>query len=254
MLREFRDRVATSLLGAAHRLASDDGWARKADALGAPSMRFGLTRLRERGITPRFAIDGGACLGDWCRVFRSVFPEAGVLMIEAQREHGRALSALAAGSGGRVEYTSALLGPPGLDSVDFAVLEDAAGGTGSSVLPERSDVPRRVERLPVQTLDSLVAGHRFGQPDFVKLDVQGYELQVLAGASAVLQAQPLVLLEVSLLEYNAGAPLAHEVIAWLAERGYLMAEVFDLSRRNGVMVQVDLLFAPPRFRALLQPG
>ena len=107
----------------------------------------------------------------------------------------------------------------------------------------------------MRTLDSLVADHRFGSPDLLKLDVQGYELEVLKGATAVLASQPLVLLEVSLLEYNSGAPLAHDVVAWLAARQYRIVEVFDLSRRGDVMVQMDLLFAPPKYQALLQaPG
>lgn len=252
MLRQIRDLVSDLMLRGAHRLASDDGWARMADGLGAPSMRSGLASLRSRGVTPRFAIDGGACVGHWCKVFRSVFPESKVLMVEPQREHGALLTQLAQASRGYVEFSSTLLGPPGLDAVDFTVIKDSAGGTGSSVLPERSDVPREVRRQTVCTLDSLVAKHSFGCPDLLKLDVQGYELEVLKGASAVLQTEPLVLLEVSLLEYNTGAPLLHEVVSWLAERQYRVVEVFDVSRQGATMVQMDLLFAPPKYLARLQ--
>lgn len=211
--------------------------------LGAPNMLSGLLALRDRGVSPRTVVDGGACMGDWTRLFRSVFPDATVLMIEAQECHAEALRHVCEQQAPKVKLAHSLIGPPGLNKAAFVVLDDAAGGTGSSVLPENSNVPRHVVILPVTTLDALVEQQGLSAPDFIKLDVQGFELEVLKGAAAALTAAEFVLLEVSLWQYNQGSPLLAEVIGWMDQHGFRAYEIFDISRRgDGVLVQVDVLF------------
>jgi len=231
------------LLRASRRLATDAGWSRASDGFGAPNMMAGLLRLRDRGVWPRSVIDGGACVGDWTRLLRRVFPEARVLMIEPQVRHLEAMTRLAAAHAQHLRFASQLLGPPGLAKTTFCVLDDSSGGTGSSVFEEKSDVPRHVVELPVTTLDALAAAEGFGTPDFIKLDVQGYELEVLRGAAHCLQTAEFVLLETSIRQYNLGSPLLHDVLVWMAANGFHVDEIFDISRdREGVLVQIDLLF------------
>lgn len=242
-IRSARDRASRALLRLARRVATDFGWSRICHDLGAPNMLSGLLALRDRGVYPRRVVDGGACVGDWTRLFRSVFPEAAVLMIEPQERHAAALRRLCEQQAPKVKLAHALMGPPGLKTAAFVVLDDAAGGTGSSVLPENSNVPRHVVDLPVTTLDALVEEQGLPAPDFIKLDVQGFELEVLKGAATALATAEFVLLEVSLWQYNQGSPLLAEVVWWMNEHGFRAYEIFDISRRgDGVLVQVDVLF------------
>lgn len=173
--RKVRDILARSLISGARRLASDKGWAQGLADLGAPNMLAGLLNLADRGVSPRRVIDAGACQGDWTLLLRSVFPQAKVLMIEPQTRHAETLSALCQTLASDVSFAPALVGPHAAASVEFVVMDDASGGTGSSVLPENSDVPRHVVRMPMTTLDDLIDATGFGLPDFIKLDVQGFE-------------------------------------------------------------------------------
>lgn len=64
-------------------------------------------------------------------------------------------------------------------------------------------------------------------PDFVKLDTQGSEYEILQGALKILtNNHPLVLAETWCAEIYHGAPLTHEVMRLLNEMGY---EIFDIN-------------------------
>lgn len=244
LLHGIRNHIAQLAVSAARRVATDVGWSRTLHGLGSPNMLAGLRLLRARGFVPRRVVDGGACVGDWTRLVRSVFPDAEVLMIEPQQRHLATLKRFCERHAPKVEVAGALVGPDDRDGVPFVVLDDAAGlGTGSSVLAENSAVARHVVTLPMVRLDTLLDRLGKGQPDLIKLDVQGYELEVLKGAPRALRGAEFVLLEVSLAQYNAGSPLLAEVLAWMEASGFRVADVFDLSRRpDGTLLQADLLF------------
>jgi FkbM family methyltransferase len=203
-----------------------------------PSISLSLRTLRDLNFTPGFCVDVGAYRGDWTQLFKSIFPGARVLMIEAQDQKREELMDVARQYGGDVYYENALLGPEAGRLVDFHEME-----TGSSVLAETSHFSRVTVKKRTQTLDSIVSGQKYPKVDMLKLDVQGYELEVLKGASETIAQAEAVLLEVSLLSVNAGCPLFSEVVAFMDQRGF---RVFDfcsqIRRRDGVLWQTDLLF------------
>ena len=118
--------------------------------------------------------------------------------------------------------------------------------TGSSVLPERSQVARNIVERRTITLDTLLEKRKTGnakESKFIKLDVQGFELEVLKGSQCTLRSTEVLLLEVSLLEINEGCPRFGEVIAWLNNAGFVLFDVCHMLRRlDGCLWQMDLLF------------
>ena len=170
----------------------------------------------------------------------SVWPEARAVLVEPNALHADALRTLA----GELDATVStdLLGAEDGREVDFHVME-AGAATGSSVFPERSDVPRTIERRRLRSLDSLLAGE---PADLLKIDTQGYELEILKGAARSLPAAKAVILETSLIEVNEGCPLLHEVVAYMHERGFVVFDILETHRRraDATLLQVDLLFCP----------
>lgn len=119
--------------------------------------------------------------------------------------------------------------PVALGAAKGTVTMQVAGNSvSSSVLPmlERhlSAAPESapVGTLPVRqtTLDAAFADAVARTPTLLKIDTQGYEREVLAGAAQCLQHVPLVLVELSTVPLYQGQWLWTDAIEWLAARGF----------------------------------
>jgi FkbM family methyltransferase len=123
----------------------------------------------------------------------------------------------------------------------------------SSFLPMDSGLPEAeprlayigVEECSVSTLDALAPD--LFQPNerlYLKLDVQGFELEVLRGAEATLDRVLALDVELSLTLVYEGAPLMDEVVTYLAERDYalLRTEPAYVHPRTRETLQVNGLF------------
>lgn len=202
-----------------------------------------LLALRQQGYSPAAAVDGGAHRGDWSRMFKRVFPEARVLAVEANPECAAELRRVDLPG---FEFDVCLLGDSDAKVVDFYM---ATGGdaTGNSMFRENTehfaDDNMRVERLPTRTLDAVCEARGMHAVDFIKLDVQGAELVALDGAPRALSTAVFVLLEVSVMQYNQGAPLFEQVTAYMQRAGFRLFDIFDLHYYHGRLNQVDVLFA-----------
>jgi len=72
-------------------------------------------------------------------------------------------------------------------------------------------------------------------------------MQALQGCESLLHCFTHVYVECSFVELYTGQALAHEVIAWLRERDFVLKGVYNMSYdQNGRAVQGDFLFSRRR--------
>jgi glycine cleavage system regulatory protein len=99
-----------------------------------------------------------------------------------------------------------------------------------------------VKARSLSALDELL-GPDAPRVDFMKLDVQGYELEILRGAARAMEQAQAVYLEVSLVPVNDGCPLFNEVMQFMDAKGFRLLDFCSQTRRkDGVLWQTDLMF------------
>jgi FkbM family methyltransferase len=212
---------------------------RKADKL---SHRNALTRLKAAGFAPRIIYDIGAYRGGWSRLAAEVFPAAAFILFEANADNAAHLQAA-----GHRHFIVALADADG-DKTLF--LPRNADVTGASLYVENSSyyaggnlLDRRVATA---RLDTLTAAHGLPPADLIKIDVQGAELDVIAGGTQALDRCEALIAELSFASYNKGAPLVADAMPAIAQRGFRCIDICELHRgRSGGVLQADFLFAKP---------
>lgn len=134
------------------------------------------------------------------------------------------------------------------ESREFFVSQNLAS---SSVLPilelstEAAIQTRQVETIQVEqrTLNSYPALFRDHGPVHLKLDIQGAELEALAGAEDVLDEVESIECELSFAPLYEGQALAHEVFEYLYRRNFRASWIErGFQSREGHMLQADALF------------
>lgn len=199
-----------------------------------------LEALRFAGYAPRTLLDVGAHLGHFSHGLRQVFPDCVPTLVEP---NPHCLPALAATGHEVLGFAASHEN----GEAELFLTREWLQSTGTSLYREnthffRDEVLLRTP-VPKRRLDDVLAGRRF---DFVKIDTQGAELDVLLGGQEVLRRADYILIEVSLVEYNQGGARAEEVFAALSSLGFRSAEVAEFHRlrgvQNGGLLQLDFLF------------
>jgi len=181
-------------------------------------------------------LDIGAHTGDFYQSFHQAFPDCQCLLMDGNPAVEPHLQQLG------VSYHIALLGKHN-GPVTFYTHKTNPTCTGNSMFRELSEHYEDCVQQTVQChrLDDLnKKGVVF---DYVKIDAQGAELDIMAGGWNTLSQSQAISLETSLVPYNQGAPLQHEVIKYMTDHQFILQAVLSDNRTpQGVVFQQDLLF------------
>ena len=192
-----------------------------------------LNFYKKNDINFKKVLDIGAYKGEWKDLFQKIFPESDILMIEANKDKEDILKK-------KGNYIIALLGSEDGKEVDYFKCTDDKIDTGNSVYLENTSMKFNPEKRKTKKLSSLLdPNDKF---DLIKIDVQGSEIEVIEGGESIIKNSNFLLVELSLQNYNEGAPKLLEVINKLNEYNFELIDIIDRNYRNNVLVQIDGIF------------
>lgn len=186
-------------------------------------------------------IDVGAAHGEWSLACARIFPNARYELFEPLVEYGGRLDGAVSKLGRAAHHNVALHRESG--EMQINVHPDLVGSS-FYLENEDSDVNGYPRSVKIATLDSVRDDGAFEPPFLLKIDVQGAEHDVLAGAERTLQECAFVVCETSFFNFYEHGGSVGQIIQLMEQAGFAIYDIFGLSYRplDGALAQADLCF------------
>ena len=196
--------------------------------------------LKNFGFAPKHIIDVGANHGNWTRTAIKYFPAASYTLIEPQDQLklyiadivkcGYKIRWLNVGAGDKSGTLPFLISHRDHSST-FALTDNQAPSAGLQQIT-----------IDVKTLNEIVLSEGIPPPDIVKIDAEGFDLKVLAGASNLLGKTDVFLIEAMFCGPYENSVAS--VVAYMTNANYRLIDITDLNRspKHGVLWLCELAF------------
>jgi FkbM family methyltransferase len=217
-------------------------------AAGRRGLRYGVAAAVEHrralsGLDVATVVDVGANKGQFALLATAVFPGATIYSFEPLGEPAARLRKVL---GAKVTLFETAIGPSEKQGIIYVSQRTDC----SSLLPiaKQSEIfpgtgLKEEKVIPIAPLSKYISPEDIKQPAMLKIDVQGYELEVLKGCDPLLIYFQFVYLESSFTELYQGQALVGEVILYLVHSKFRLVGVYNqVKDSKGKPVQADFLF------------
>lgn len=209
---------------------------------------YATIELKEliKGIkTPETIIDIGSNKGQFILLIEKIYPNKNIYSFEPIKEMINKQKKFFAYKNNIIFHNVALgssttlkefLITARMDSSSFLkIVSDKNKSKNYDIVENRN--------IQINTLDDLLVNEKISHPVLIKIDVQGYELEVLRGANNLLKKTDYLLLEVSKNEMYQNQPIEKVIVEYLKNLNFDILKSNNWSKvQNTNFYQRDIIF------------
>ena len=191
-------------------------------------------------------VDIGANRGQFALACRALLPAAKVISFEPLPKPAEVFHQYFQNDANVKLYRAAIGPQKSQELMHISARDDSSsllpmGGEEVKAFPGTEEVGTM--QVDVAPLDYFLKSSDISAPALLKIDVQGYEFEVLMGCESLLPLFDHVYCECSFVELYTGQKLVDSIIDWLYQRGFGLAGVHNMSYdKFGKSIQADFLF------------
>lgn len=196
-------------------------------------LKIDMKLLQELNL--KSVLDIGANIGEFSTEVKKLLPDCNCFMVEANAHCVPYLEKTG------IPYDIATLSHT-RGFVNFFIQPDNPIGTGASMYKENTEFYKDPIRQVVATKRLDDCNYIPGPIDLLKLDTQGSELNILMGGLETVKRCKYILIETSLITYNAGAPLIDGTFNLMNQLNFKTNTIFEYKYNENGIFQIDFLF------------
>lgn len=191
-----------------------------------------FTHVKQRGFEARTIIDVGVFEGT--PELYDAFPKAKLILFEPNPECEPKLEKLARSRGTLFPYAAGAYN----SSVDFwtrpngwSSMSDISGSVGKKI------------SVPIVRIDHTLSAEDLVPPVILKIDAEGFEMDVLEGCHDILNQVAMIIMETRFIGYHENTDEFAEVITKMNRLSFVVYDMLDgYYRPDGILDFIDLVF------------
>jgi FkbM family methyltransferase len=195
-------------------------------------------------------VDVGGLIGKTAVMYSKAFPNLDIYLYEPIQQNFSEIQKNTASYKNIKAFKKALGNTSGKSTINVAgrVSSSSLLELNSTTSPEifsESMVKKSTEEIEINTLDAEIPKDK--NILILKLDVQGFELEVLKGGMLTLHRTACIVLETGTHNAYVGSPQYHDIDEFLRHHDFVIYDILPSTKNKGQLVEWDSIYIHKRY-------